>query len=257
MITLTDYQRKYRFFRLERSAEGVLTVTFHTNGGPVAWGLEPLEEVGYLWADIGSDRDNKVIVVTGTGDGFIPSMSVSSGAKMSAAAWDKIASDVRRGIRNHLSIEVPMIAAVNGPARFHSEQALLCDIVIASSDTVFQDSPHFVSGMVPGDGVQIIYGHLLGLNRGRYFLFTGQEIAAARALELGLIGEVHPREALVGRAQELARLILKQPELVRRYTRQVSIEPLRRLYSGYVEHGLGLEGLGSWGGWPFEGGDSK
>jgi len=134
---------------------------------------------------------------------------------------------------------------------------LLCDIVIASSDAVFQDSPHFVSGMVPGDGVQIIYNHLLGLNRGRYFLFTGQEISAARALELGLIGEVHSRGALIGRAQELARLVLKQPEHVRRGTRQVSIEPLRRLYSGYVEHGLGLEGLGAWGGWPVEGGDLK
>jgi len=257
MITLADYQRKYRFFRFERSGDGILTVTFQTNGGPLAWGLEPLEELGYVWADVGSDRANKVIIVTGTGDGFIPTMAVSDDARMSADTWDKIASDVRRMIRNHLSIEVPMIAAVNGPARFHSEQALLCDIVLASGDAVFQDSPHFISGMVPGDGVQVIYNHLLGTNRARYFLFTGQEIPAAQALELGLIGEVHARETLLARATQIARQILKQPELVRRYTRQVSIEPLRRLYGSFAEHGLGLEGLGAWGGWPFEGGGNS
>jgi enoyl-CoA hydratase/carnithine racemase len=257
MIALAEYQTKYRFFKLDRTAQGVLTVTFHTDGGPLAWGLEPLEEIGHLWADVGSDRQNKVIIVTGTGTGFIPTMAVSSSARMSAEVWDKIASDVRRTLRNHLGIEVPMIAAVNGPARFHSEQALLCDIVIASSNTVFQDSPHFISGMVPGDGVQIIYNHLLGANRARYFLFMGHEIPANAALDLGMISEVHEPGALLDRATAIARHLLAQPELVRRYTRQVSIEPLRRLYGAYLEQGLGLEGLGAWGGWPFEGGGSN
>jgi enoyl-CoA hydratase/carnithine racemase len=257
MIKLSDYQSRYRFFRLARTDDGVLTVVFHTNGAPISWGLEPVEELGYLWADIGADRDNKAILVTGAGGEFIARMAVSSSARMSADAWDKIASDVRRAIRNHLSIEVPMIAAVNGPALFHSEQALLCDIVIASSNAEFQDAPHFTSGMVPGDGVQIIYNHLLGANRARYFHYMGEKLSAPRALELGLISEMHPPERLQSRAAEIARHVLKQPELVRRYTRQVTIEPIRRLYSGHLDHGLGVEGLGAWGGWPFEGGSPK
>jgi enoyl-CoA hydratase/carnithine racemase len=256
VIKLADYRRKYQFFKLDRSDEGVLAITFHTDGGPMVWGLDPLEQLGYLWADVASDAENKVIIVTGTGDGFIPSMAVSSEARMSALTWEKIASDVRRVIRNHLSIGVPMIAAVNGPTRFHSEQALLCDIVIVSSNTEFQDSPHFISGMVPGDGVQIIYQHLMGANRARYFLFMGEIIPAQMALERGLISEVHAPQKLPGRALEIARHLLKQPELVRRYTRQVATEPLRRLYSQYLDHGLALEGLGAWGGWPFESGAS-
>lgn len=253
MIKLADYQNKYRFYRLERSAEGVLTVTFHTDGGPLVWGIEPLEQLGFLWADIAADRGNKVVIVTGSGDGFISSMAVSGGTSMTGEVWDKIGGDVRRTIRNHLSIEVPMIAAVNGPARFHSEEALLCDVVIASTNAEFQDCPHFTSGMVPGDGVQIIYNHLLGTNRARYFLFMGQSINAQRALELGLIAEVHEPAQLLSRAKEIAAHILKQPELVRRYTRQVSVEPLRRLYAGLLDHGIALEGLGAWGGWPHEG----
>lgn len=257
MIKLADYQTKYRFFKLERSCEGVLTVVFHTDGGPIVWGLEPVEELGFLWADVAADRDNKVVIVTGAGDGFISSMAVAGAGRLTADAWDKIASDVRRVIRNHLSIEAPMIAAVNGPARFHSEQALLCDIIVASSDAVFEDAPHFMSGMVPGDGVQIIYTHLLGANYARYFLLMGETISAQRALEFRMIAEVHPREKLLGRAEEIAGHLLKQPELVRRNTRQVCIEPLRRLYSGYLDHGLAHEGLGAWGGWPFEDHASK
>jgi enoyl-CoA hydratase/carnithine racemase len=257
MINLDSYRSKYRFFRFHRTAEGVLTVELHTDRGPMVWGLDPLEEAGYVWADVASDRENKVIVVTGAGDGFIADMAVSGSARMSAEAWEKIAIDVRRTIRNHLSIQVPMIAAINGPARYHSEQGLLCDIVIASSNAEFQDAPHFMSGMVPGDGVQIIYNHLLGANRARYFHFMGQTITAQSALELGLVCEVHAPEMLRGRAAEIARTLLEQPELIRRNTRQVSIEPLRRLYAEYLEHGLALEGLGAWGGWPFESGGSK
>jgi len=49
-----------------------------------------------------------------------------------------------------------MIAAVNGPALIHAELALLCDIVLASETAVFQDLPHFPSGLVPGDGVHVV-----------------------------------------------------------------------------------------------------
>lgn len=252
MIKLSDYQTKYRFFKLERSREGVLKVVFQTDGRPIVWGLEPVEELGYLWADVAADRANNVVIVTGAGDEFIANMAVAGAGRLTADGWDKIASDVRRVIRNHLSIDVPMIAAVNGPARFHSEQALLCDIIIASSNAEFQDAPHFMSGMVPGDGVQIIYSHLLGANRSRYFLFMGETISAQRALELGMVGEVHSRENLLRRTEEIAAHLLKQSDIARRYTRQVCIEPLRRLYSAFLDHGLAHEGVGAWGGWPFE-----
>jgi enoyl-CoA hydratase/carnithine racemase len=48
---------------------------------------------------------------------------------------------------NILDIEVPLIAAVNGPVRLHSEYILLADIVLATLSTVFQDKPHFELGV--------------------------------------------------------------------------------------------------------------
>jgi enoyl-CoA hydratase/carnithine racemase len=99
-----------------------------------------------------------------------------------------------------LEIEVPVISAVNGPAWRHSEIPLLCDIVLAADTAQFQDSAHFPSDVVPGDGMHIVYPLLLGMNRGRYFLLTGQTLNAQKALELGLVAEVHPPDKLLGRA---------------------------------------------------------
>jgi enoyl-CoA hydratase/carnithine racemase len=58
---------------------------------------------------------------------------------------------------NILDIAVPLIAAVNGPVRLHTEYILLADIVLATPSVVFQDKPHFELGIVPGDGVDLIY----------------------------------------------------------------------------------------------------
>ena len=61
-----------------------------------------------------------------------------------------------------------------------------------------------MSGLVPGDGMHIVYPMLLGMNRGRYFLLTGQAIEADEAKQLGLVNEVMPQSELIGRAWVLA-----------------------------------------------------
>jgi enoyl-CoA hydratase/carnithine racemase len=144
-----------------------------------------------------------------------------------------------------LDIEVPMIAAVNGPALRHSELPLLCDIVLASETAEFQDSAHFPTGLVPGDGMHIIYPLLLGPNRGRYFLLTGQTLSARQAYELGLVGEVLPKDRVLARAWELAEQLAKQPLLTLRYARVALTMDLKRRLQDLLGYGLALEGLAS------------
>ena len=193
MSVLADYQNKYQSARLERR-DGILQVTLHTEGGSLRWGFLPHGELPELFHDIGADRDNRVVILTGTGDEFsgpraTPGTS-SFPSRPSIERIDRIHWEGRHLLMNLLNIEVPIISAINGPAWRHSEIPLLCDIVLAADTAQFQDSAHFMSDVVPGDGMHIVYPLLLGMNRGRYFLMTGQTLDAAEALRLGLVAEV-------------------------------------------------------------------
>ncbi|MBN9430494.1 MAG: enoyl-CoA hydratase/isomerase family protein [Burkholderiales bacterium] len=242
-MKLEDYADRYSTVRMQRN-DGILEVTFHTDGGPLRWGVVPHAEFPDAFADIARDRDNKVVILTGTGTEFSgPPGNLFVQSRPTAQFTENLISEGKRLLMNLMNIEVPVICAVNGPAWRHSEIPLLNDIVIASDDVCFQDSAHFPAGVVPGDGVHIVYPMLLGRNRGRYFLLTGQVIDAQEALRLGLVSEVMPREKLMPRARELARMILERPEVMVRHTRALLSEPIKRALLQDLAHGLNSECL--------------
>jgi len=243
-IKFEDYANKYKHVKLDRR-NGILQVTLHTGGKDLVWGAEPHDELSFLFGEIARDPENRVIILTGTGETFAANPAPSHGGKKLASAdWEHGLATGKHLLMNHLAIEAPMIAAVNGPALRHAELAVLCDIVLASETACFQDSGHFVNGVVPGDGVHMVWPLVLGPNRGRYFLFTGQTISAQEALALGVVGEVLPRERLLPRAWELAEQIAAQPRLTTRYTRVLVTQTLRRMMNDNLGYGLALEGLG-------------
>ena len=245
MSSFDQYFNKYQSIRMERR-NGILQMTFHTDNGPLQWGGVPHTEFSQVFVDVGNDPENRIIIMTGTGDAFTGPQGTAAGTpKRSPKEWDQTYWEGKRILTSLLEVEVPMISAINGPALRHSEIPLLCDIVLASDTAAFQDSGHFMSGLVPGDGMHIVYPLLLGLNRGRYFLLTGQRIEADEAKNLGLVNEVMPQVDLLPRAWELAEQMAKQSDIVLRYSRVAITLVVKRQIQDLLGYGLALEGLGS------------
>ena len=237
-----SYREKYENVRMRRE-DGILEVALHTRGGPLVFNGHVHASLVHAFRDIGDDPDNHVVILTGTGDEFCARISPEGFDFFTPSGYDRILREGTRVIESILDIEVPMIAAVNGPVTVHSEYVLLCDMVLAADEACFQDAPHPAFGIVPGDGVHVVWPEVVGEIRGRYLLLSGQKLTAAEAKDYGAVNEVVPREALLPRAWALARHLKKQNPLTLRYTRMALSTRFRRRLQESLAYGLALEGI--------------
>ncbi len=247
MSTLDVYQYKYKNLKFRRES-GILEVQFHTDNGPLQWGRDAHREFEEAFLDIGRDYENQCVILTGTGSDFSGPQTPEGGHRHAINPtqphlWDPIYWEGKHLLMNLLNIEVPVIGAINGPALRHAEIPLLSDITIASDTAYFQDSAHFQGGLLPGDGVHIVFPLLMGINRGRYFVLTGQKVSAKEALAIGMVNEVLPSNEVLPRAWELAHQLLRRPPLLRRYARVLLTQDLKKRMHELLGYGLALEGL--------------
>ncbi len=243
MSRFEAYRDSFHNAHLARSKSGVLEAALHTDGGTLVFDGHVHEQFVDLFHTIGSDPDNRVVILTGTGQAFMESISPEGFDFFTPQGYDKIYREGKKVLMNILDVEVPLIAAVNGPVRLHSEYILLSDIVLATPSTVFQDKPHFEFGIVPGDGVHLLWQEVIGTVRGRYFILTRQELDAQTAKEWGVVNEIVPADMLLARAREIAEGLAKLPPLTTRYTRIALTQKLRRIIDEGVGYGLALEGI--------------
>lgn len=243
MSTFETYKNAFPNARLTRKPNGVLEVKFHSRGEKLIFDGHAHEQFVELFHAIGEDRENRAVILTGSDDAFMDAISPEGFDFFSPTGFDKILREGRKVLSNILDIEVPMITALNGPVLLHSEYALLTDIILATPETVFQDKPHFEFGIVPGDGVHVLWPEVIGSVRGRYFLLTRQVLDAQTAKEWGVVNEIVPSGQLLARAHEIADGIAALPPLTSRYTRMALTQRLKRLLEEGVGYGLALEGI--------------
>lgn len=160
---------------------------------------------------IRGDESVKVVILTGAGTAFSAGGNVKDMRDkrgIAAGSPYEIAQGYQRGIQRiplalH-QLEVPTIAAVNGPAiGAGCDLACMCDIRIASEHAQFAES--FVKlGIVPGDGGAWLLQRAVGYQRAAELSFTGDLIDAQTALAIGLVTRVVPHDLLLPTARELA-----------------------------------------------------
>jgi enoyl-CoA hydratase/carnithine racemase len=243
MTRFDDYRDSFPNARLTRSQSGVLEVALHTGGDTLVFNGYTHEQFVDLFHAVASDPNNRVVILTGSGGAFMETINPEGFDFFTPQGWDKIYREGKKVLMNILDIEVPLVAAVNGPVRLHSEYVLLADIVLATPSTVFQDKAHLEFGVVPGDGVHLLWQEVIGTVRGRYFILTRQELDASTAKAWGAVNEIVPADKLLARAREIAEGLAKLPPLTTRYTRIALTQKLRRIIDEGVGYGLALEGI--------------
>ena len=175
------------------------------------------------WAN--ANPDVSVLVMTGEGSAFSAGGNIKTMGERAKAPPHILQQNYRSGIqRIPLALEtaeIPVIAAVNGPAIGAGfDMANMCDIRIGSTSAQFGET--FVNlGIVPGDGGAWFLQRLLGYQRAADLVFTGRIVKAQEAREIGILLEVTAPEELMPRALEMARKIAAKPPLAVRYAKRL------------------------------------
>jgi enoyl-CoA hydratase/carnithine racemase len=196
------------------------------------------------------DMSVRVIVLTGAGPAFssggnIKHMRDEVGTFSGGAGH--IRENYRRGIqripRAFHELDVPCIAAVNGPAHGAGcDLALMCDIRIAAESALFAESFAKV-GIIPGDGGAWLLPRAIGLSRASEMIFTGAPIDARQAAEWGLVSRVVPDEELMESALALARSIATNPPDILRMSKRLVREGQRMDLPSLLELSAAFQGI--------------
>jgi enoyl-CoA hydratase/carnithine racemase len=174
------------------------------------------------------DQEAKALIVTGAGSAFSTGGNVKdmyNKEGMFSGDPDTVHSNYRNGIQRipmaFLRLDVPTIAAVNGPAiGAGCDLTCMCDIRIAGEKAQFGET--FVSvGLIPGDGGAFVLPRAVGFSKALELALTCRVIDAAEALRIGLVNEVVPQERLMDRSLEVAAEIARHPARILRLAKRL------------------------------------
>lgn len=204
-------------------------------------GNTAVEEFLAALAKITVDRSVRAVILTGEGPAFSAGGDIRKMKQQSSGDVDgmRIREDYRLGIQRLplalFNLEVPVIAAVNGPAIGAGlDLACMCDLRIASESARFAES--FVKmGIVPGDGGAWLLPRVIGLSRAAELSFTGRAIDAATALQWNLVSQVVAPEELLAAANRLADEIAANPPQVTRMTKRLIREGMHMSLASLLE----------------------
>lgn len=231
--------------------EGVVLVTLERPETRNVISDEPLvSELAEVSRSLSKRQDVRAMVLTGRGSAFSAGGNVSkmrSRTGMFAGNPCEIAESYRRGIqaliRSVVDVEVPTIAAVNGPAVGAGfDLALACDLRLASRTAKFGET--FVNlGLVAGDGGTWLLPRAVGMQRAAELAFTGRTIDADEALAMGIVLSLHEPNEVVPKALELGQLIAKKPPVAMRYTKRLLRRAAKSSLNDILEEAAGIQAL--------------
>lgn len=176
-----------------------------------AWNLATMEDFKKVLDQVETDRDIRVVIITGAGE-----KCFSAGFDVSDAANAAATSDMGRTLWRRLDrLAKPTIAAVNGFALGGGlELAMSCHFrIMADSPKVTVGLTELNLGIIPGWGGTQRLPRLVGRARALEMILFSKRIGAGEALEIGLVNRICPPEQVMEQAMELAHSLSKRPPI--------------------------------------------
>ncbi len=183
--------------------EDIAIVTFNRPEAMNALNNQTRTEFAAAVAEVATDDDIKVLILTGSGKAFV----AGSDIKEFSQTTPYFAHNIQRLGEMVEELEKPVIAAVNGFCLGGGcEIAMACDIIIASEKAKF-GQPEINIGIIPGGGATQRLPRLIGACKAKELIYTGEIIGAEQADRLGLVNRVVTMDELMPAAKELAKKI--------------------------------------------------
>jgi enoyl-CoA hydratase len=207
----------YRTIQIIRNDDGFATLVLNRPDKFNSLSNELRAEMVAAVAALEADPAVRVLIVTGAGRAFTAGMDLDewrSSDQLAAGAYEN------DPVTALLSFSGPVIGAINGLAVTGGlEIAVACDLLVASTEARFADT-HAAVGLLPGWGGSVRLARLIGLNRAKELALTGRFLGAEEALGWGLVNHVVAPDALIEKAESIARqMAAAVPETLIAYKR--------------------------------------
>jgi enoyl-CoA hydratase len=200
-------------------------------------------ELATVWGDLDADPEVRAIVLTGSGSAFSAGGDLDLLARMvdDPALREAVMAEAGEIVRAMTSVQVPIVAAVNGPAvGLGCSLAAMSDLVVVDEQAYFAD-PHVALGLVAADGGGLTWPLLTGLLRAKEYILLGERLPAAEAFRLGLANRVVANGTALTVATELAERLAQLPPQAIRETKALLNRALHQAVSSALAGAMAAE----------------
>jgi enoyl-CoA hydratase len=211
----------YRALRIERDGDVLRVAIAHPDSARNAVDGLLHDELARLFRELKREDSARAVLLTGrdrifsAGGDFAWFPQLDDLAKL-----EHLRRDAKQLVWDLLDVELPIVAALPGPAvGLGASIALLCDVIFMAPEATLVD-PHVRVGIVAGDGGVAIWPLVLGPARAKQYLLTGDPVGAEEAVRMGLANRVVPADRLDAEALAFARRLAEGAPLALRYTKQ-------------------------------------
>ena len=202
------------------------------------------KDLAQLFATLREEQQARAVVLTGSGPAFSAGGDYewfASLQDLSRREW--LRNQARRMIWDLLDVEIPIVASLNGHAvGLGASIALLCDVVFMAESARIGD-PHVKVGVVAGDGGPVIWPWLVGINRAKQYLLSGDVIDAVEAERIGLVNFVLPDDRVHDAAVAYAHRLAANAPMAVRFTKMAVNKMLKESFERSFELSQGWEML--------------